>query len=263
MTSEEVHLKGLRKDIVDMVYSSKEGHLPSAFSILEILYVLYKDFLKYNPINPESEDRDVFILSKGHGSQALYSILAHYGFFEKEKLSSFCKFNSIFGGHPDKNKVPGVEASTGSLGHGFPMALGMALAFKIQNKPNKVFALIGDGESEEGTIWESTKLAKNLGLDNLIVIMDRNKSQYYTQDFEYRKIWESFGWHSLEIKDGHNLDEIKDVLNESINSKTNNPKIIIAHTIKGKGISFIEDNREWHHKSPNEEEYKKIIEELK
>ena len=261
--NEAEDLKGLRKDIIEMVYRSKEGHLPSAFSILELLYVLYGSFLKYNPKNPNSLERDVFILSKGHGSQALYAILAHYNFFERDKLFSFCKFDSPFGGHPDRNKVPGVEASTGSLGHGLPMALGMALAFKIQNKPNKVFVLIGDGESEEGTIWESTMLAINLNLNNLVVILDNNRSQYYAYDHDYVKIWKSFGWHTLEIKDGHNLGEIRSVLREATNLEYGKPKMIIAHTIKGKGISFIENNREWHHRAPNEEEYHNSMEELK
>ena len=256
-------LKTLRKDIMEMVYRSKEGHLPSAFSILELLYVLYGNFLKYDSKNPDSIERDFFILSKGHGSQALYAVLAHYGFFEKDKVFSFCNFDSLFGGHPDKNKVPGVEASTGSLGHGFPMALGIALACKIQNKSNRVFVIIGDGESEEGTIWESTMLALNLKLDNLIVIMDKNKSQYYAYDHDFRKIWESFGWHTFEIKDGHNLDEIKDVLKKTTHSKSDKPKMIIANTVKGKGISFIENNREWHHRAPSEEEYHKSMEELK
>lgn len=256
-------LKKLRKDIIEMVYRSKEGHLPSAFSILELLYALYGSFLKYDPKNPNNPKRDIFILSKGHGSQALYAVLAHYGFFVRDKLFSFCKFDSPFGGHPDRNKVPGVEASTGSLGHGLPMALGIALAFKIQNKPNKVFVLIGDGESEEGTIWESTMLALNLNLNNLVVILDKNKSQYYAYDHDYGKIWKSFGWYTLEIKDGHNLDEIKRALGEITNLESDKPKMIISHTIKGKGISFIENNREWHHRAPNEEEYNKSMEELK
>ena len=263
MRGAEEDLKKLRKDIIEMVYKSKEGHLPSAFSILELLFVLYGDFLKYNPRNPEDSNRDIFILSKGHGSQALYAVLAHYGFFERTNLFSFCKFDSPFGGHPDRNKVPGVEASTGSLGHGFPMALGMALAFKIQNKPNRVFVLIGDGESEEGTIWESTMLALNLNLDNLIVILDKNKSQYYAYDHNHVKIWKSFGWHTLEIKDGHDLNEIKNVFQEINKSEHDKPKIIVAHTTKGKGISFIENNREWHHRALNEEEYDKCMEELK
>ena len=253
-------LKNLRKEIGEMVYKSGEGHLPSAFSILEVLYVLYKDFLKYDTKNPNSKDRDFFILSKGHGSQALYAVLSHFNFFEKNILSSFCKKDSILGGHPDRNKVPGVEVSTGSLGHGLPIGIGIALSLKISNKPNRVFVLIGDGESEEGTIWESTRIAKNLELDNLTVILDKNNSQEYSYNYDYKKIWESFGWFSLEI-DGHNLEEINSALKETSNIKC--PKIIIANTIKGKGVSFIENNKEWHHKSPNEEEYKKILDELK
>ncbi|MBU2633966.1 MAG: hypothetical protein KJ674_01855 [Nanoarchaeota archaeon] len=145
-------IKSIRKDIIDMIYESKEGHIPSALSILDIIYVLYKKILKFDPKNPEWDGRDYFILSKGHGCTALYVILVNVGFFSKEKLDEYCKINSMLGGHPDRNKIPGIEASTGSLGHGLPMGLGITLAMKILNKPNNVFVLIGDGESNEGTI---------------------------------------------------------------------------------------------------------------
>ncbi len=261
-TSEKNIIKSIRKDIVDMVYQAQEGHIPSAFSIVEILYVLYKYILKYDSNNPKNENRDFFILSKGHSGTALYAILSHFNFFERSKLFSYCKPNSILGGHPDRNKVPGVEASTGSLGHGLPIALGLALSLKILDKPNKVFVLIGDGESEEGTVWESTMLARNLSLDNLIVIMDNNSSQSYSSGFNYKNIWQSFGWLSVEI-DGHNLENIIDAFNEMIESTETKSKSIIANTIKGKGVSFIENNPEWHHKSPSVNEYNKIMEELK
>jgi transketolase len=253
-------LKNIRKEIIDLVHNSGEGHMPSAFSVLDIVYVLYKDFLKYDVKNPDSEDRDFFILSKGHGCQALYTVLSHFNFFEKEQLNTFCKQESIFGGHPDRTKVPGVEVSTGSLGHGLPIAVGIALSLKILNKPNKVVVLIGDGESEEGTVWESTRLAKNLKLDNLTVILDKNNSQGYSSEYDYKEIWKSLGWHSVEM-DGHNLEEIRSTLKEIEDVKK--PKIIIANTVKGKGVSFIENSNEWHHKSPNPEEYKKMMEELK
>ena len=255
-------IKSLRRDIIDMGYGGKEGHTPSALCIIDIIYTLYKKILKFNPENPEWDGRDYFILSKGHGGAALYSVLANVGFFSKDELKNYCKIDSILGGHPDRNKIPGVEASTGSLGHGLPIGLGIAIAMKILNKPNKVFVLIGDGESNEGTIWESAQVAKNLSLDNLIVIIDKNKSQAYSLDYDYKKILASFGWEAEEM-DGHNYKEIEEKLKMLLNSSSQKPKIIVANTIKGKGISFMENNPEWHHKSPDEETYKKIIEELK
>src|SRR3989344_4626843 len=255
-------IKSLRKDAVDIVYYSSEGHLPSALGIIDLIYILYKKILKFDPKNPSLDGRDYFILSKGHGCPALYAVLADVGFFSKEKLKTFCKFDSMFGGHPDRNKIPGVEASTGSLGHGLPIGLGIAIAMKILKKPNKVFVLIGDGESNEGTIWESAQVAKNLSLDNLIVIVDKNKSQAYSLDYDYKKIWTGFGWHAEEM-DGHDYKEIEEKLKMLLNSSSQKPKIIVANTVKGKGVSIMENNPEWHHKSPDEETYKKIVEELR
>ena len=253
---------GIKRGIINMISESKEGHIPSAFSILDIIYVLYKKILKFDPKNPDWDGRDYFILSKGHGCAALYHILANAGFFSKDELKNYCKLNGILGGHPDRNKVPGVEVSTGSLGHGFPIGIGIALSMRILNKPNNVFVLIGDGESEEGTIWESAQIAKNLSLDNLIVIIDRNKSQRYSFNFNYKKIWESFEWEAKEI-DGHNHKEIEENLKKFLKSQSQKPKVIVANTIKGKGVSFMENNPEWHHKSPDEETYERLIEELK
>lgn len=241
-----------------MVYESKEGHIPSAFSILDILYVLYKKILKFDSKNPEWKKRDYFILSKGHGCLALYQILSLEGFFSKEKLKTFCKFDSILGGHPDRNKVPGIEASTGSLGHGLPMGLGIALSLKIQKKSNKVYVLIGDGESEEGTTWECTQIAKNLSLDNLILIVDRNRSQRYSAGFDYNKIWESFGWESVEI-DGHDYEAIENSLKKLSGSSSKKPRVIVANTVKGKGSKHMEHNPEWHHKSPDDDNYNELI----
>ena len=255
-------IKSLRKDVIDMIYKSTEGHIPSALCIIDIIYVLYKKILKFNPKNPKWDGRDYFILSKGHGCAALYSVLANFGFFSRNELKTYCKLNSTLGGHPDRNKIPGVEATTGSLGHGLPIGLGIALAMKISKKANKVFVLIGDGESNEGTIWESAQIAKNLSLDNLIVIVDRNRSQAYSFDYDYRKIWSGFGWEAEEM-DGHNHKEIEEKLKMFLNSNSKNPKVAVANTIKGKGISLMENNPEWHHKSPDDETYKRLIEELK
>lgn len=255
-------INSLRKDIIDMVYHSSEGHIPSALCILDIIHVLYKKILRFDQDNPEWGGRDYFILSKGHGCAALYAVLADNGFFGKEELKTYCDFNGILGGHPDRNKVPGVEASTGSLGHGLPIGIGIALAMKILKRDNKVIVLIGDGESNEGTIWESAQIAKNLSLDNLIVIVDKNKSQAYSVDYDYKKIWSGFGWEAEEM-DGHNHKEIEEKVRMLLDSSSKKPKVIVANTVKGKGVSIMENNPEWHHKSPDEETYRKIIEELK
>lgn len=255
-------INSLKKDAVDMVYYSSEGHLPSSLSIIDLIYVLYKKILKFDPKNPEWDGRDYFILSKGHGCPALYAVLADVGFFSKEKLKTFCKFDSMFGGHPDRNKIPGVEASTGSLAHGLPIGVGIALAMKILKKQNKVFVLVGDGESNEGPIWESAQVARNLSLDNMIVIVDKNKSQAYSFNYNYREVWAGFGW-EVEEMDGHNHEEIERKIKVLLGSESQKPKVIIANTVKGKGVSIMENNPEWHHKSPDEETYRKIIGELR
>lgn len=243
-----------------MVYYSGEGHIPSALSIADILYILYDRILNVNPRQPDSEDRDYFVLSKGHGCAALYSILVEKGFFDRDELKSYCKKNSFLGGHPDRNKVPGVEASTGSLGHGFPIAIGIALSMKIRKRKNKVFTLIGDGESNEGSIWESAQVATNLKLDNLIVIVDNNNSQRYSAKFDYINTWKSFGWETSEV-DGHDHVVLEKTIEKYLNIK-DKPKVIIANTVKGKGVSLMENNPEWHHKCPDDESYQKIIAEL-
>jgi transketolase len=240
--------KKLIKRIVDVAYNTKEGHIASSLSILDILYVLYDKIL--TPKN------NYFILSKGHASLGLYSVLEHFDLLE-ENLDNFCKFDSKLGGHPS-NKIKNVECSTGSLGHGLPIGVGMALGEKILKTNKKVYVIIGDGESNEGTIWESALLASHHKLNNLYCILDYNHSNDRALKIDSMKDkMKSFGWECLEI-DGHNQEEIL----KSLTIKSKNPIFIIANTIKGKGCNIMENNPEWHHKIPSTEELKKILQEL-
>lgn len=254
--------KNLRKKIVKLVYDSGWGHIPSSFSILEIINVLYTKILKINFSNHNDIKRDYFILSKAHGCLALYVVLHKIKLINDKTLNSFCKFNSKLGEHPDANKVDFIEASCGSLGHGFPLALGIAKGMKFKKKKNLVFCLIGDGEAQEGTIWETAHLATNLSLDNLIVFLDFNKSGMQLLPIEnFKKKWVSFGWDVFTV-DGHNEELIEKELKKNMNIKNKRPKIFIANTIKGKGIKMIEGHGIWHHKIPNKLEIEKIFKEL-
>lgn len=254
--------KGLRKRIVQMVCEGKDGHIPSAFSIVDIIAVLYRDFLKFDPKNPDWPERDYFILSKGHGCLALYAVLYEHGFLKKHDIDMFCKPEGILGEHPDSTKVRCIEASTGSLGHGFPFAVGIALGLAIRKQTNKVFVLVGDGECHEGTVWEAANVANNLRLGNLCVIVDWNGSaaQLMPRDDLPAK-WKSFGWETTVI-DGHSEDEIKGALRNVKFSLKGSPNVIVAKTVKGKGVSMLEGHGKWHHRIPNEEEYKVIMDSL-
>ena len=251
----------LQKTLITAAANSGEGHIPSALSILDILWVLYDRILRVDPMQPQSTDRDRFILSKGHASLALYAVLSERGFFRVEELDGFGKIDGILGGHPDRNKVPGVEASTGSLGHGLPMAVGVALGLKIQkNTRNRVFALIGDGEANEGTIWESALLAANHKLNNLCCIVDYNHSTdraLLVGDLAEKFV--AFGWGCSEIN-GHDHEQIFDSLQK--NPSINRPQAIIANCIKGHGCKIMENNPAWHHRSPSQDELRTILEEL-
>lgn len=249
----------LKKKILEVSAKANEGHIASAFSIMDILWVLYDKILSVNPKKPNDPSRDIFILSKGQASLGLYAILAEKGYFNKKTLESFCEYNSILGGHPDRNKVPGVEASTGSLGHGMPIAVGVALGFKIKDKKQKIFVLIGDGECNEGTIWESALLASHYKLDNLCCIIDYNHSTdraLLIGSIEDK--FRSFGWKCLSI-DGHNHKEIEKALKTK---HINQPLAIITNTIKGFGAKMMENNPAWHHRSPNQEELEILMKEL-
>lgn len=254
--------KAYRKQIVDMVCEGKDGHIPSAFSIIDIIAILYKDFLKFDPKNPDWEDRDYFILSKGHGCLSLYVVMKEHGFITEHDLDMFCKPGGILGEHPDCTKVPGIEASTGSLGHGLSFAVGIALGLRIRSMSNKVYVLVGDGECHEGTVWEAANVANNLQLGNLCVVVDWNGSaaQLMTRDDLPAK-WNAFGWNTNVIN-GHSERELMSAFSSINFCLQGNPSVIIAKTVKGKGVPMLEDHGKWHHRIPNEEEYKIIVEAL-
>ena len=245
--------KYLRSLVVRMVEGGGRGHIGPAFSLIEIMRVLYDDFLNFEPTNPQDKNRDRFILSKGHGCLALYSILADKNFFDKKLLETFCKTDSIFGGHPEIYKVPGVEATTGALGHGLSIASGIALALKLEKKTQKVVTVVGDGEINEGSIWEALLSISKHQLSNLLIIIDYNKMQSYSSTYEVldleplKEKLESFNLAVKEV-DGHDLDNIKETLLSFPFNKTK-ASCIISHSIKGKGYSEAENNASWHHKS--------------
>ncbi|NQU67569.1 MAG: transketolase [Candidatus Marinimicrobia bacterium] len=254
--------KLLRKKIVQTITTGGEGHIPSSFSIVDLIDVLYSKHLKFNSTNPTWAERDYFVLSKGHGCMALYVVLEKFGFITQSDLDQYGNFDGILGGHPDRTKVPGIEASTGSLGHGLPIAVGIALAHQIRQNENRVYVLVGDGECHEGTIWESALVAHNLKLNHLCCIVDYNGSA--AQIMPHPNIsdqWKSFGWNVLNI-DGHTEDEIDKALCTFRSNQNDKPSVIIAKTVKGKGVSFLESHGIWHHKIPNQLEYNAIIEEL-
>lgn len=252
----------LRLQIAEMIHKAGEGHIPSAFSIVDIVAALYGKFLKFESKNPSWEGRDYFVLSKGHGCAALYVVLARHGFITKKDLESKGTYDGILGGHPDSIKVPGAEASTGSLGHGIVTAMGIALGLKILGKPNRVIALIGDGESNEGTVWETALVAPNLRLGNFCVIVDNNHSAEQILPLpNMRQKWQAFGWDTYEI-DGHNEREILSAMRSIDFSLPGRPHIVIANTVKGKGVSFLEGHGVWHHKIPDKETMTLVREEL-
>jgi len=259
----ELTNKDLRRKIVDMVVTGGDGHIPSAFSIIDIVTLLYKKILKFDAKNPEWLDRDYFILSKGHGCLALYVNLHRHGFITDDDIAMFCKSGGILGEHPDRTKIPGAEASTGSLGHGLGFAVGIAIGLKIQNLNNKVFVLVGDGECQEGTVWESANVACNRKLGNLCVIVDWNQSGMQLMPFDdMPKKWAAFGW-NVYLVDGHSDDDILEVLNKIEFTTDGIPSVIVANTIKGKGVPMLEGHGIWHHRIPNDQEYQKIMEVLR
>jgi transketolase len=250
------------------VYNAQSGHIGGSFSSAEIITVLYFYKLKINPKDPLWEDRDRFILSKGHAAPMLYSALAKRGFFSEEELvNNLRKIGSRFQGHPDMRKTPGVEMTTGSLGQGLSVAIGIALGAKyIDKKSFRVYTLLGDGELNEGQVWEAFMSASKYKLDNLVCICDRNRVQLdgCTEEImplePLRLKIEAFGWEVLEI-DGHNIEAIIKALDYAETIK-NKPTCIIAYTVKGKGVSFMENTHKWHGRAPNKEEYEEALKEL-
>ena len=257
----------IRINTVKEVYYAKSGHPGGSLSIADILAVLYFKEMKIDPKNPKDENRDRFVLSKGHCSPALYATLALKGFFSIDELKNFRNINSILQGHPDMKKIPGVDMSTGSLGQGLSAANGMAIAGKLDNKNYRVYCIMGDGEIEEGQIWEAAMASNKYKLDNLCVIVDNNNLQIdgtieeVMSSYPIDEKFKSFGFQVINI-DGHNIQEIIDAFDVARNIK-GKPVCIIAKTIKGKGVSFMENKAEWHGKAPNEEQYRQAMEELK
>lgn len=256
-----------RREILRILEHSRRGHIGSAFSLLEIVRVLYDDILRFDPEVPKMPDRDRFIFSKGHGCLALYLVLAEKGFFPREELYRFCGFEAMLGGHPEYGKIPGVEATTGALGHGLSIGIGCALAGRIDGKSYRTFVLMGDGECNEGSVWEAAMSAGKHKLSSLTVLIDYNKMQSYgsasdIQDLEpFADKWRSFGFCVKEV-DGHDVIALKRAL-ESVPFDEERPGVLICHTVKGKGIPSIENVAEWHHKSRlTEEELARLTEEL-
>lgn len=246
--------KNARLSILRMTHRAQVSHVASALSVVDILSAIYSRTSAPTPEDVSTPDREVVILSKGHAAAALYSVLSELGFFPNDWLDSYCKDSAQLGGHVTSKNVPGVELSTGSLGHGMPYGLGVAMSRKISNVSSPVFVVISDGECNEGTTWESALIANRFKLDNLIVIIDRNRIQ--SLDFTEKTIpldpledkWKSFGWEVAEV-DGHSIEEIQTAISERTTCK-----VLIANTTKGKGVSFMENSIEWHYKSPNDEQ---------
>jgi len=255
-----------RGRIIDNSYKTNTPHLGSCLSCVDILVAIYFDILKINPDKPKDHCRDRFILSKGHAAPAVFQILAMRGFYPDSLLETYGQDGSVFAEHPPTpDKLPGIEAATGSLGHGLPIGLGMAMSSCINHNKYKVYVLLGDGESNEGSIWEAAMMASAQNIDNLVVIVDFNKWQATDQSAKllgstpFLEKWRAFGWDSVEI-DGNNMLHLVEELSKENNS--GKPKAIIANTIKGKGVSFMEDDNNWHYRTPTEVEVKMAFIEL-
>ncbi|MHC5216149.1 transketolase [Enterococcus sp. LJL128] len=254
----------IRKDVLQMIYEAKTGHTGSDLSCTDILVALYYQVMTTNPQQPDLENRDQYIQSKGHAAEVLWAVLADKGFLPKEELKTFSKFGSRLIGHPN-NKVAGVEMNTGSLGHGLPVSVGIALAGKMERRPYHTYTLMGDGELAEGSVWEGAMAAAHYKLDNLTAIIDRNglqitgKSEGVMGVEPLDKKWQAFGW-DVHIVDGNNMAELVNVLSKP--NKPEQPKLIIAKTIKGKGFSESENQAGWHHKVPTDEQLAKALKEL-
>ena len=254
-----MNLGAMRREIVKSATLANEGHIPSALSILEIVATFYSDIMNVELIRENSPDRDRFILSKGHGSLALYSVLAEVGLMDPAELARFCSLEGILGGHPDRCKVPCVEASTGSLGHGLPMATGLAMSLKRRSSSARVYVLVGDGECNEGSIWEATMLASHMRLANLLCVVDYNHSGDRALELgDLVKKFEAFGWSSVAIN-GHDQLELATALKKVEHER---PVAVIANTIKGYGLKEMENNPAWHHAAPSAEQLTNFIIEL-
>ena len=256
----------IRVDVIRAIHEAGSGHPGGSLSATDILTALYFDTMNIDPENPKMEGRDKFVLSKGHAVPALYATLAERGFYDVEEMMTLRKIGSHFQGHPNMHKVPGLEMSTGSLGQGFSVAVGMATAGKMDGNPGRVYALCGDGELQEGIIWEAALSAAHRNLDNLVLIVDWNGLQIDGKVDDVKKVtplsgkFQTFGWHVINV-DGHSFPEILAALDEAKAVK-GQPTAIIAKTHKGHGVSFMEDQAGWHGKAPNDEQFRQAMEEL-
>jgi len=256
----------VRKDIINMLSEAKSGHPGGSLSAVEVLTYLYFKEMNIDPKEPNKEDRDRFVLSKGHGAPVLYSVLSEKGYFPKNELMKLRKTVAMLQGHPDMKDTPGIDMSTGSLGQGLSAANGMALAGKLDSKSYRVFALIGDGEMQEGQIWEAAMTAAHYRLDNVTAFIDNNGLQIdgFNKDVmnvePIKEKWEAFGWHTITI-DGHDFEQIEKAVIEAKNTK-GKPTAIIAKTVKGKGVSFMENEAGWHGVAPNKEQTEQALKEL-
>lgn len=269
MTNQELKkiANQVRKDIVTALHSAKSGHPGGSLSAADILTFLYFEEMHVDPKDPENPDRDRFVLSKGHSAPALYSVLAEKGYFPREDLTTLRHVGSYLQGHPNMNETPGVDMSTGSLGQGISVAVGMALSAKLQKKDFRVYTLLGDGEIQEGQVWEAAMFAGNHALDNLVVMVDNNNLQIdgtveevnspYPIDDKFR----AFKFHVINVDDGNDFDKIRAALTEARSVK-GQPTAIIFKTVKGKGVPFMENVVGWHGKAPNDEEYKEAMQAL-
>jgi transketolase len=242
----------LRRLVIAALEGGGRGHVGSSMSLIEIIRVLYDHTLRHRPAEPRWAGRDRFILSKGHGCLAQYAVLADAGYFPVDELKSFCRRDSFLGGHPEAGKIPGVEASTGALGHGFPIGLGMALAARIRGADTRVFVVMGDGEINEGSVWEAAMCAGKHGLTNLTAIIDYNKLQSYGPVADVQPLepladkWRAFGFDAVET-DGHDVAQLRQAFSSRIGARR--PLALICHTVKGRGLPFAENDPAWHHKN--------------
>lgn len=258
--------KRVRREIIEMIGAAKSGHPGGSLSAVEILVTLYFDVMRHDPSNPKWPDRDRFILSKGHAAPVLYAVMAESGYTPIDQLNTLRKLGSIYQGHPDIRFIPSLEASTGSLGEGVSLALGMALAARLNKSPSRTYVVLGDGESQEGQIWEGAMFGSYHRVDNVVVIVDHNRIQLdgFVKDImEVEPLvdkWRAFGWHTIDV-DGHSIPALQAAFAEAAATK-GQPTAVIAQTIKGKGVSFMENNPKFHGTAPTSEEVKLALQEL-
>lgn len=258
--------KEIRKNIIEMIYEAKSGHPGGALSCADIITYLYFKKMKVDVNEPQDGNRDRFVLSKGHAAPALYATLAQKGFFPKEELKSLRKIGALLQGHPDAKHIPGVDVSTGSLGQGISNAVGMALGLKLEEKKSKVYVVLGDGELQEGLVWEAAMSAAHYKLDNLVAVIDYNGLQIDGKNEDVMGIspldekWRSFGWKVISC-DGHDYEDLDKAFNEA-DTAEGTPVMIIANTVKGKGVSFMENQAGWHGQAPNLEQKEKAVNEI-